>query len=49
MDSVIFRVTEFAVNLFIYCCLIFNTIKRICSIKSLMKIGKIKYCSKIKA
>ena len=35
MDTAIFRVSEFTVNSFIYCCLIFYTIKRICSIKSL--------------
>ena len=39
MDTAIFRVSEYIVNSFIYCCLIFNTIKRTCSIKSLMFIG----------
>ena len=35
MDTAIFRVSEFTVNTFIYCCLIFNTIKWTCFIKSL--------------
>ena len=39
MDTAIFRVSKFTVNTFIYCCLIFNTIKWTCLIKSLIKIG----------
>ena len=34
MDTAIFKVSEFTVNSFIYCCLIFNTIKRTRSKKS---------------
>ena len=36
MDTAIFKVSEFTVNSFIYCCLIFNTIKRTRSKKSLI-------------
>jgi hypothetical protein len=40
MDTAIFRVSEFTANSFIYCCLIFNIIKRTCSQKSLRTRGE---------
>ena len=39
MDTAIFRASKFTSNSFIYCCLVFNTIKRACSKKSLMFRG----------
>ena len=39
MDTAIFRVSEFTINSFIYCCLKFYTLKRTCSIKSLINRG----------